>query len=67
MKDEIVIDIVLKRIEEVSSQSEKERNFVLEGFPKTRVQGLALQKKGIIPSTFIIYNVRDKDIDNFAL
>jgi hypothetical protein len=33
---------VLKKIEEVSNQSEKERNFVLEGFPKTRVQGLAL-------------------------
>ncbi len=42
VKDEIVIDIVLKKIEEVSNQSEKERNFVLEGFPKTRVQGLAL-------------------------
>ena len=42
---------------------EKEKkNVILEGFPKTRVQGLALQRAGIIPNSFIILNLSEERI-----
>ena len=54
VKDEVVIEIVKKEI----NQLEKEKkNYIIEGFPKTRVQGLAMQSAGIIPNAFIILNL----------
>ena len=45
--DEIVIDLVKKHIEECEAQTEDEENanagWILEGFPRTRMQALALQ------------------------
>jgi len=38
----------------------------LEGFPKTRVQGLAFQRAGIIPDAFIILNLPDDQIVDCA-
>lgn len=36
-------------------QFEKENtSWIIEGFPRTRVQALALQKIGIIPDRFIL-------------
>ncbi|KAL4481720.1 hypothetical protein ABPG74_007809 [Tetrahymena malaccensis] len=59
VRDEIVIDIVKNEIEEMER---KKQNYLLEGFPKTRVQGLALQRVGIIPESFIILNQDEKSI-----
>ena len=49
-----MIDLVKKQVE----QFEKEHtSWVIEGFPRTKVQALALQKSGIIPDRFILLNV----------
>jgi adenylate kinase len=54
VEDSIVIDLVKKQVE----QFEKEHtSWVIEGFPRTKVQALALQKSGIIPDRFILLNV----------
>ena len=55
--DEIVIELVKKHL----STLEK-KNCILEGFPKTRVQGLAFQRAGIIPDAFIILNLPEDRI-----
>lgn len=59
VKDDIVIQIVKKEIDQLEKE---QKDFILEGFPKTRPQGLALQRAGIIPNTFIILNLEDKKI-----
>jgi adenylate kinase len=57
--DDIVIDLVKKQI----NTFEKEKKaFILEGFPKTRSQGLSLQKEGIIPDTFLLLDLPHDEI-----
>jgi len=52
--DEIVIDTIKKEIEE----SEKNgQSWILEGFPRTRAQALALQKLNIVPDKFVYLGV----------
>ena len=53
--DEIVIELVKKTLPE-------KKNVILEGFPKTSVQGLAFQRAGIIPDAFIILNMPENKI-----
>lgn len=54
--DHVVIDLVKKQVE----QFEKENHsWVIEGFPRTKTQALALQKVGIIPDRFILLNVNE--------
>lgn len=60
MSDDIVVQIVKKEIETL--QKEK-KGFIIEGFPKTRVQALAMQRAGIIPDTFIILNLNEKKLE----
>jgi adenylate kinase len=55
--DEIVINLVKKEIEAIQKEN---KSFILSGFPRTRAQGLAMQKSGIFPDAFLIINV-DKD------
>lgn len=64
MEDKIVIDLVKKTIEEYDKDK---KSYILEGFPKTRVQGLHLQKNGVIPDTFIIYHMPDDKISQGCL
>jgi adenylate kinase len=53
--DNIVIELVKKEI----NKTEKEgKSWILEGFPRTKVQALALQKIGIIPDKFILLDVK---------
>ena len=54
VKDEIVINIVKKEIE---AMNKDKKSFILSGFPKTRAQGLAMQRAGIFPDAFIILNM----------
>ena len=64
MNDELVIQIVNKHLQELEAEN---KNFILEGFPKTRLQGLALQKAGIIPNSFIILNQNPQNIQRNTL
>lgn len=59
VKDEIVVNLVLK---EIDSLEKEKKNYIIEGFPKTRAQGLAIQRKGIIPNAFIFVNIQNSKI-----
>jgi len=59
VRDEIVIEIVKKHLEQLEQEK---KSYILEGFPKTKQQGLILQKAGIIPNTFIILTMSDQRI-----
>ena len=54
--DEIAIELMEKNINELEKTGQ---SWIMEGFPRTRVQALALQKLGIIPDKFILLNVED--------
>ena len=53
--DNIVIDLVKKEIQECEAQN---KSWIVQGFPRTKVQALALQKIGIIPDKFILLKVK---------
>ena len=48
--DQIVIDIVKKKI---SDCERDKKDWILEGFPRTKRQALALQQMGVIPDKII--------------
>lgn len=52
-----MIEAVKSRI---SHGTENDSSFILEGFPKNKVQLLSLQKIGIVPDKFIMLNVSDQ-------
>jgi adenylate kinase len=53
--DNIVIDLVKKQI----MQYEKDnQSWIIEGFPRTKVQALSLQKIGVIPDKFILLEIK---------
>ncbi len=53
--DNIVVDLVKKQI----LQYEKEGvSWIIEGFPRTKVQAISLQKIGVIPDKFILLDVK---------
>ena len=54
--DEIAIELMEKNINELEKEG---KSWIMEGFPRTKVQALALQKMGIIPDKFILLNVDD--------
>jgi adenylate kinase len=54
VKDEIVISVVKNRIEELEKE---QTSWIMEGFPRTRLQALALQEMRILPDKFILLNV----------
>jgi adenylate kinase family enzyme len=53
VKEEIVNEIAGKLIEEKEKEA---RTYIVEGFPKTYKQGLALKKMGILPDFIFILN-----------
>jgi len=55
--DDLVNEIVIKHLKKLRDQK---HSVILEGYPKTKVQGLALQKMGFIPNSFIILNLEDE-------
>ena len=59
VRDEIVIEIVKRHLEQLEKEN---KSYILEGFPKTKEQGLSLQRAGIIPNTFIILTMSDQKI-----
>ena len=56
IQDEIVIDLVQKHIEECEA---RKNGWILEGFPRTRLQALALQSWKYIPDKFYMLNIPD--------
>lgn len=62
--DDIVIELVKKHLETLEKEK---KSYILEGFPKTRVQGLALQRAGIIPDTFLLLNLPEEEINKASL
>lgn len=59
VRDEIVVEIVKKHLDELESEN---KSYILEGFPKTKQQGLALQEAGILPNAFIVLTMTDLSI-----
>lgn len=54
--DEIVIELVLKQIEQLEKEN---KNWVIEGFPRTREQALCITKIHFIPDCMILLDVED--------
>lgn len=50
MPDSIVIDVVKKKITACEKES---KHWIIEGFPRTKVQALALEELGVIPDKMI--------------
>jgi adenylate kinase len=53
--DKIVIDLVHKEIQEYEKNNQ---DWIVQGFPRTKVQALSLQKMGIIPDQLILLNIK---------
>lgn len=53
--DEIVIDLVKK---EIDGYEKKQFSWIIQGFPRTKVQALSLQKMKIIPDKFVHIQVK---------
>ena len=53
--DQIVIDLVQR---EIANAEKDKKSWILQGFPRTKVQALALQKMGILPDKFILLKVK---------
>jgi len=58
VKDEIVIKLVKQQIELMESG---QKSWIIEGFPRTEAQAIALQKMGVIPDKFILLNQDDAE------
>ena len=56
VKDEIVIDLVKHHIEQMQNE-QAGSSWIIEGFPRTRLQAIALQKMNIIPDKFILLDI----------
>lgn len=48
--DDIVVDLVSKNIQ---ATEKAKKSWLIEGFPRTRVQALSIQKMGIVPDKFV--------------
>ena len=58
--DEIVIDLVTKQIEQLEKDK---KNWIIEGFPRTRKQALSLTKMEFIPDRMILLDVSETAAD----
>ena len=55
--DEIVIDLVKRQVATLEKEG---KSWIIEGFPRTKVQALSLQKIGVIPDKFIILKNKEQ-------
>lgn len=51
--DDVVMELVNRQIKEYEA---KGSNYIVEGYPRTRVQAIELQKMKIVPDKFFILN-----------
>lgn len=54
-----MINLTLKHLNILENEK---KSYIFEGFPKTRVQALALQREGIIPDGFIILDMNEPKV-----
>lgn len=52
-------EVVVKNVKQLE---EEKKNVILEGYPKTRLQALRMQKEGIIPHSFVLLNLEEDSI-----
>lgn len=60
--DEIVFKILKDHLDGIS----REKNIIVEGYPKTPYQSMALVRNGVIPDLFIIVNYGQEKCNSFA-
>jgi adenylate kinase len=58
--DNIVIELVTQQLKELEKEG---KDYIIEGYPRTRVQALSLQRMGIVPNKFFILNVNEETIN----
>lgn len=56
--DEIMVPLVLERLQ---SRDAKARGWILEGFPRTPAQALALEKASIVPNRVVVLAISDEE------
>jgi adenylate kinase len=56
VKDEIVIELLKLQVQQMENE---QRSYIIEGFPRTETQAIAMQKMGILPDNFILLNQSD--------
>lgn len=57
VSDQLVIDTVFEQLKRLESD---QNSLVLEGFPKTKAQALALQRAGYLPTSFLLLNTTEE-------
>lgn len=57
--DELIIDLILSRLQKPDCVR---NGWLLDGFPRTRTQAMAMLAKGIVPDAMLILEVPDDDI-----
>lgn len=60
--DDLVVKILMAHL----STLDKNQNFIIEGFPKTLYQSMAIVKQKIIPDLFIVVNYPEDSCKGFA-
>lgn len=60
--DDLVVKILIAHL----STLDKHQNFIIEGFPKTLYQSMAIVKEKIIPDLFIVVNYPEDSCRAFA-
>ena len=56
VKDEIVIELVKMQVQ---LMEQEQRSWIIEGFPRTEIQAVAMQKMGVIPDKFVMLKQDD--------
>lgn len=56
VRDEIVIELVRLQIEQLQKENPA-CSWIIEGFPRTRQQAIALQRMGVVPDKFILLDI----------
>lgn len=59
--DGIVVELVSQQLRELEKEG---RDYIIEGYPRTREQALSLQRMGIVPDKFFILNVGEAAISS---
>lgn len=57
--DDLIIDLILARLEQPDCVR---HGWLLDGFPRTRTQALAMLARGIVPDAMLVLDVPDDDI-----
>lgn len=53
--DNIVVDLLYKHLQTLQD----DQSIIIEGFPKTKLQGISLIQKGIIPDSIVFLNAKE--------